>query len=83
MTIREYVGRVDELNKYLEQFPPFQNNQTLPTVELLEALEFSVPPRWQKKMMEMDFKPTEHSVDEFIQFCERWERLEMTEKVLQ
>ena len=83
MSIREYVGRVDELNKYLEQFPPFQANQTLPTVELLEALEFSVPPRWQKKMMEMDFEPTEHSVDEFIKFCERWERLEMTEKVLQ
>jgi hypothetical protein len=83
MTIREFVGRVVEMNNLLSQFPPFGDNQKLPEAELNEVLEFAVPPRWQKKMIEQDFEPTTSTNEQFINFCERWERLELTEKLLE
>ena len=83
MSVREYVGRIVEMNNLLEQFPPFGNNQKLSDEELKEVLEFSAPPRWQKRMVEHNFEPTESEFNEFIEFCERWERLELTEKTLE
>ncbi len=53
-TTREYVVRIRELNNYLARFPPFgdANKQKLPDDELIDAVEFSIPNAWRKKMME-------------------------------
>ena len=66
--------RFAELNKYLESFPPYQGeSQSLPKDEVLEHLEFTIPNNWQKQMVLQGFSTMEHSVEEFIEFCERLE----------
>ena len=76
MTTREYIARVNEINGYLNYFPPYNEDQGLATDELLDLLEFAVPNTWQKQFWLQGFDPIEHSVTEFTQFCER---LEFTE----
>ena len=49
MRTRDYCARYAELNKYLEDFPPFRGKaQVLPEDEILEHLEFSIPNSWQR-----------------------------------
>jgi hypothetical protein len=43
MTTREFSARVNELNGYLKQFLPFDKDQELTDVELMDLLEFAVP----------------------------------------
>ncbi len=73
MKIREYFTRYRELNNYLEEFPPFKDGQKLPEDELMEHAEFAIPNAWQKQMVLQGFNPVEHSLQEFIEFCERLE----------
>ncbi len=76
ISTREYIARVNEINGYLEDFPPFGANQKLPTDEVLDLLEFGVPSLWQKQFWLQGFDPIAHSIGEFTEFCER---LEFTE----
>ena len=36
--MRDYSTRVQELNEYLSQFPPFANNQKLPDDEIIKGV---------------------------------------------
>ena len=65
-----------ELNEFLKEFPPFEENQKLDNEELLDILEFSIPATWQKAMVLQGFNPIESTIESFIKFCER---LEFTE----
>ena len=76
MTMREYANRVQELNTALQQFPPFGANQELPDDEVLEILEFGIPRRWKKEMITQNFDPQAHTINDFVQFCERMESTE-------
>ena len=73
MTTRMYCARFAELNKYLESFPPYREGQSLPDDEVLEHLEFAIPNSWQKQMVLQGFNTLEHTMEEFIEFCERLE----------
>ena len=74
MKIRSYCARFAELNKYLESFPPFGGvEQKLPRDEVLEHLEFAIPNVWQKQMVMQGFVTLEHTVEDFVEFCERME----------
>ena len=74
MKIRSYCARFAELNKYLESFPPFGGvEQKLPRDEVLEHLEFEIPNVWQKQMVMQGFVTLEHTVEDFVEFCERME----------
>ena len=73
MTIRMYCARFAELNKYLESFPPYNENQNLPDDEVLEHFEFAIPNSWQKQMVLQGFNTLEHTTEEFVEFCERLE----------
>ena len=73
MTIRMYCARFSELNKYLESFPPYNENQKLPDDELLEHFEFAIPNAWQKQMVLQGFNTLEHTTEEFVEFCEQLE----------
>eukprot|EP00957_Ditylum_brightwellii_P089860 6843342-Ditylum_brightwellii.AAC.1 len=44
-TVKEWVAQVQELNRYLKDFPEHNGNPTQPldTNELLDILEFGVP----------------------------------------
>ena len=77
MSVRDYVARVVEINSYLTEFPPI--NATTPSAvlgeaELLDILEFGVPLTWQKTMVLHGFDPSEGTIKQFTEFCERLER---------
>ena len=83
MSIRAYVNRVLELNDQLENFPGVNDNDNgtkLPEDEVLDLLEFGLPETWQHAMLLQDFDPQVHTVNDFVQFCERLETLEKEEK---
>jgi hypothetical protein len=73
LKIREFVTRLVEVNEYLNEFPPSEANQKLPTDELMDIAEFAVPATWQRTMVLHDFDPTNHTPTEFVEFCERLE----------
>lgn len=73
MSTREFTARVTELNAYLKEFPPFQEDQHLDDPEIMDILEFGVPNSWQKNMVMQGFDPMIHTTAEFVCFCERHE----------
>ena len=83
MSIRVYVNRVLEMNDQLVSYPgTFDNTDgtKLPEDEILNLLEFGIPNTWQKAMLLQDFDPQVHTVNDFVQFCERLETMESEEK---
>ena len=83
MTTREYVARLTEINGYLPLFPPVKEGEAHPTAlpqdEIVDLLEYGVPNSWQRSMILQDFNPLQHTVTEFVQFCERLEQVEANE----
>jgi len=73
MKVREYFARYHEMNDYLPQFAPFGVNQKLSEDELKEHAEFSIPVAWHKQMILHGFNPVDHTLIDFIEFCERLE----------
>ena len=76
-TTREFHARLQELNAYLEEFPPFAGaTQRLSDDDLVEVLEFAVPASWQKDMIYQGFNASKKTATDVVEFCER---LEFTE----
>ena len=73
---RLYVARVTELNNYLNQFPPYAADQSIPQDELMDIFEFSMPATWQKQAIIQGFDIMQHTPNEFVEFCERLEGIE-------
>ena len=51
MKARDFVARLQEINNYLAQFPPFGVDQTLPEDEVLDILESAAPIAWQREFV--------------------------------
>ena len=75
-SMRQFMARLNEINGKLKEFPPFENNQSLPQEEILDIGEFATPSRWQREMIIQDFNPVENDVAALVNFCERMERTE-------
>ena len=73
------MSRLVEINSYLNEFPPFGENQSLPMDKVLEIATFALPAKWQKAMNMHGFDATLHSPSEFVEFCERLEFAEVGE----
>ena len=80
MSTREFVARVQQLNDYLEFFPPFADDQKLPEDELLDILEFSIPNSWQAEFIRLGYDPMTGDLKKFIDHCERMETIEAVEQ---
>ena len=79
MSTREFVARLQELNAYLKEFPPFGGDeQMLADNDLAEILKFGIPNSWQRAMVLQGFNAIERSVTDTVEFCER---LEFTEQL--
>jgi hypothetical protein len=78
MPIRSFAARVTELNEYLKEFPPFDEDQGLDEDELFDIVEFGVPNSWQKSMILHGFKTEDEdkNMSELVEFCERHEYTE-------
>ena len=83
MSVREFAARLNEINEYLSDFPPSNENNKLLMDELMDIAEFSVPATWQKTMIMHGFDPANHTIQEFIEFCERIEFSEGNERQAQ
>ena len=73
MKVRSYISRVFELNELLKEFPPFDEDQEIEEDDLIELIDANIPNTWQQHMVLQDFDPVDHTLQEFIEFCERLE----------
>ena len=71
MPTREFVARISEMNEYLKQFPPFEDNQAIDDEEIIDIVEFGIPSSWQKSMVLQGFDPMENSLADLVAFCKR------------
>jgi hypothetical protein len=81
--MREFVARVNDINAYLEEFPPaFNKQQVIADSEVKDLLEFAIPTIWRVKMAEHAFRPINHDIIDIVEFCERLEFTESTSERL-
>ena len=80
VTFREYSTRVREMDAYLPDFPGADENSKMSDELLNEILEFSTPSSWQRIMALHAFEPSQHTIDEVVEFCERIELYEDSKK---
>ena len=79
MKFRAFVSRVLELNGHLDKFPEETANVTpsiLETDELKDILHHACPSSWQDQMTKLGFNFPDKTIDQMIEFCERFERIE-------
>ena len=80
VTIKQFVDRVLELNNYLARFPPTIVGGPAPDIlsdeDVMELLEFGVPNSWRNQMTMQGFIPKQHTVQEFVEVCQRYEQVE-------
>ena len=82
MTMKAYVARFRELNSYLAMFNNNGEANMLSEEEVVENLEFGIPNSWEKAMILQGFVPSDKSVDEIVDFCERLEAHEVGKATL-
>lgn len=70
-TVKEWVARIQELNRYLKDFPYHNGNPTksLDMDRLLDILEFGVPSSWQREFTVQGFDPMDQGLHKFLEFC--------------
>ena len=79
MKFRAFVSRVQELNNYLDKFPE-EVEGVSPTLleldEIKDILHHALPQTWQDAMTMQGFNYPSKTIDEMVEFCERYENLE-------
>eukprot|EP00957_Ditylum_brightwellii_P087931 6696496-Ditylum_brightwellii.AAC.1 len=62
--MKEWVARVQELNRYLKDFPAQNGNPTQPldADELLDILEFRVLASWRREFTVQEFDPVDQGL---------------------
>eukprot|EP00957_Ditylum_brightwellii_P007348 557721-Ditylum_brightwellii.AAC.1 len=78
LTVKEWVAQVQELNRYLKDFPAHNANPTQPLDkdELLDILEFAVPSSWHREFTVQGFNPVDQGLRKFVEFCIQLESCE-------
>jgi hypothetical protein len=56
MTTRAFATQVAKLKSYLEEFPPFEDNQELDDTKIMDILENGLPNTWSKNMVSILWK---------------------------
>ena len=73
MTLRSFSSRLQELNAYLEEFPPDiegQESASLPADEIMDIIYHSMPTTWKNKMIEQGFNNADSTIKEMADFFE-------------
>ena len=76
MKTREFAARISELNQYLKQFPPFEDNQELDDDEIIDIIEHAIPRSWQDNIVLQGYDPDDSTLADLVDFCERHEFIE-------
>eukprot|EP00957_Ditylum_brightwellii_P127141 9694037-Ditylum_brightwellii.AAC.1 len=71
--MKEWVVRVQELNRYLKDFPDHNINPTQPldADELLDILEFGVLLSWRREFTVQGFDTLDQGLCKVVEFCTR------------
>ena len=76
MKLRDYVERVQTLNNYLKEFPPFALNQAIPDDALVEICYHGLPRSWKDFLLLQGFDEQEGSLAQLTDMSERIETME-------
>ena len=71
MKLHNFISRLQELNAYLEAFPPdteVRETAPLPTDEIMDIIYHSMPTTWKNKMIEQDFNYADSTIKEMSDF---------------
>ena len=71
MKLSTFISRLQELNAYLEEFPPDAEGQvttSLPVDEIMDIIYQSMPTTWKNKMIEQGFNYADSNVKEMADF---------------
>ena len=74
MKLRSFISRLQELNTYLEEFPPSiegQEAKPLPADEIMNIIYHSMPTIWENMMIEPGFNYADSTIKEKINFKEK------------
>ena len=80
---RDFIAHLRELNNYLPKFPPVNPGEVPKALHgrrVLDLLEFGVPMSWQREMVRQEFDPLQHTLNNFIAFCECMEAVEQADR---
>ena len=79
MKFRTFVSCVLKLNGHLDKFPEEVLNVT-PTIlendEIKDILHHACPKSWQDQMTKLGFNFPDKTIEQMVEFCERFERVE-------
>ena len=73
MKLRSFISKLQELNAYLEEFPPDTEGQetaSLPADEILDIIYHSMPTTWKNKMVEQGFNYADSTIKEMTDFID-------------
>jgi hypothetical protein len=76
MKVRLYVERVQLLNTYLKEFPPFNNNQSLPEDAVVEIAYHGLPRTWKDFLLMQGFDEQEGNIATLLEISQRIETME-------
>ena len=76
MKVRLYVERVQLLNTYLKEFPPFNNNQSLPDDAVVEIAYHGLPRTWKDFLLMQGFDEQEGNISTLLEISQRIETME-------
>jgi hypothetical protein len=77
---KQFVTAMSRINNYIQFFPNATVLSKYSEEELLNILEFAVPPHWRKAFDLRDYLPTSDDKARFISECERVEQNETKER---
>ena len=79
MKLSSFISRLQELNSYLEEFPPDTKGQEtapLPVDEIMDTIYHSMPTTWKNKMIDYDFNYADPIANFFESRVENLEPIE-------
>ena len=76
MKLRDYMERVQTLNNYLKEFPPFAASQEIPDDALVEICYHGLPKSWKEFLLLQGFDKQEGSIATLLDMAERIETME-------
>jgi hypothetical protein len=76
MKLRDYMERIQTLNNYLKEFPPFSAGQEIPDDALVDICYHGLPKSWKEFLLLQGFDEQEGSIATLLDMAERIETME-------
>jgi hypothetical protein len=81
-TISEFCARWIKLNKYLDEFPPFEPNQHFTEDETKDIFYNVIPKHWQSYLQRDKFNIIQCSIHDFLNMMEHYQLVDNIDPLL-